>query len=427
MPSNKFLVYFAPRLNDEGKISYWGVDSITKQWSRQHIYGGKFCISEGTPVLTDAGWVPIQDVTRENKIWDGLEWVSCDGSIYQGNKETIEAHGVRMTPDHLVLTVEGWKHASQSERYNRAESRLPDSGKIPWQRWEKIPMASPLCLRQSGNYRGLGAQKTKEKRDNLVLRMQKAFNDWEEKYNPRNVETPAFCSMAFNESTLHKSQSQSLEKLRRQGHNCLREMAGFLRELSRRYAVNLPARFNIGADRQFEGLLYRELHLGYSERSREQHSENPIHQYAEGPDVSIAGCEKIQNRPVNFSLSDRHWGGQRTLVRKAEQKEPVYDLINCGPRNRFVVQDKKGQPLIVHNCENLCQSLSRDILMQGIFSAEEAGYKPVLTVHDELVTECPDTDEFSEAGLSEILAAPLDWCPGFPLAAEGFEAYRYRK
>ncbi len=77
--------------------------------------------------------------------------------------------------------------------------------------------------------------------------------------------------------------------------------------------------------------------------------------------------------------------------------------------------------------ENAAQSLSRDILMQGIFSAEEAGYKPVLTVHDELVTECPDTDEFSEQGLSKILSTPLNWCPGFPLAAEGFEAYRYRK
>lgn len=77
--------------------------------------------------------------------------------------------------------------------------------------------------------------------------------------------------------------------------------------------------------------------------------------------------------------------------------------------------------------ENACQSLSRDILMQGIFKAESSGYKPVLTVHDELVTECPDSDAFTHEELSKILATPLNWCPGFPLAAEGFEAYRYRK
>ena len=28
----------------------------------------------------------------------------------------------------------------------------------------------------------------------------------------------------------------------------------------------------------------------------------------------------------------------------------VYDLINCGPQNRFVVQGRNGELLIVHNC-----------------------------------------------------------------------------
>ncbi len=415
------------KLGSDGSISYWGVDAVTKQWSRQHIYGGKFCISKGTEVLTDTGWLPIQDVTRKNKIWDGLEWVSCDGSIYQGNKETIEAHGVRMTPDHLVLTVEGWKHASQSERYNRAESRLPNSGKVSWQRWGKIPMASSVCLRQPSNYTSFGTEKTKEKGNNRILWMQKAFNDRKEEYNSRNVETSVICGMAFNESSMYKPQSQSMEKLWRQGHNCLRKVARFLRELSRGYAVNLPTGLNAGTSGQFEGLPFKELRLGYAEGTGEQHSEHTVHQYPKGPDVGVTGSKKIQNRSLNSCVSDREQRARKVLVRETRQKEQVYDLINCGPRNRFVVKDKNGQPLIVHNCENACQSLSRDILMQGIFSAEEAGYKPVLTVHDELVTECPDTDEFSEQGLSKILSTPLNWCPGFPLAAEGFEAYRYRK
>lgn len=28
----------------------------------------------------------------------------------------------------------------------------------------------------------------------------------------------------------------------------------------------------------------------------------------------------------------------------------VYDIAQCGPRNRFVVRGRDGQPLIVHNC-----------------------------------------------------------------------------
>ena len=77
--------------------------------------------------------------------------------------------------------------------------------------------------------------------------------------------------------------------------------------------------------------------------------------------------------------------------------------------------------------ENATQSLSRDILAHGMINAENAGYEIVLTVHDELLTETPDTDEFSEAALSKILATNPKWASGLPLAAAGFECSRYRK
>ena len=34
----------------------------------------------------------------------------------------------------------------------------------------------------------------------------------------------------------------------------------------------------------------------------------------------------------------------------ASLTEPVFDLVNCGPRNRFVVRGVTGEYLIVHNC-----------------------------------------------------------------------------
>ena len=77
--------------------------------------------------------------------------------------------------------------------------------------------------------------------------------------------------------------------------------------------------------------------------------------------------------------------------------------------------------------ENACQSLSRDILGCGMVMAEDAGYEIILTVHDELVTETPDTDEFSVDQLSTFLATNPAYAEGFPLAAAGFEAGRYRK
>lgn len=41
LPSGNFLCYFAPRVDEEGKLSYMGQDAVTKQWKRLSTYGGK--------------------------------------------------------------------------------------------------------------------------------------------------------------------------------------------------------------------------------------------------------------------------------------------------------------------------------------------------------------------------------------------------
>ena len=77
--------------------------------------------------------------------------------------------------------------------------------------------------------------------------------------------------------------------------------------------------------------------------------------------------------------------------------------------------------------ENLCQGFARDVLFDHMPAVEAAGYGIVLRVHDELPTETPDTPEFNHEHLSELISSPLSYCPDMPLAAAGFEAYRYRK
>jgi DNA polymerase len=76
--------------------------------------------------------------------------------------------------------------------------------------------------------------------------------------------------------------------------------------------------------------------------------------------------------------------------------------------------------------ENADQASSRDILAANMLTIDER-YPIVLSVHDELLTETPDTDEFSSDELAEMMATNPPWAKGLPLAAAGFEAYRYRK
>jgi len=77
--------------------------------------------------------------------------------------------------------------------------------------------------------------------------------------------------------------------------------------------------------------------------------------------------------------------------------------------------------------ENICQAGSRDIMAANMPLIEARGYAPVLTVHDEIITEAPDTDEFTDKELSALLSTNPSWARGLPLAAGGFSTYRYKK
>lgn len=76
--------------------------------------------------------------------------------------------------------------------------------------------------------------------------------------------------------------------------------------------------------------------------------------------------------------------------------------------------------------ENADQASSRDVLAAHMPSIDEL-YPIVLTVHDELLTEPEDDPTRSPAELAALMTDVPSWATGLPLAAAGFEGYRYRK
>lgn len=78
-------------------------------------------------------------------------------------------------------------------------------------------------------------------------------------------------------------------------------------------------------------------------------------------------------------------------------------------------------------CENIVQALCRDLLAYAMVNVEGGGYPIVLSVHDELVCETPDTPEYTVAELEKLMCALPEWADGFPLVAEGAEMKRYAK
>ena len=78
-------------------------------------------------------------------------------------------------------------------------------------------------------------------------------------------------------------------------------------------------------------------------------------------------------------------------------------------------------------CENIVQALCRDLLAYAMINVEGGGYPIVLSVHDELVCETPDTADYTVHDLEKLMCALPKWAEGFPLVAEGSEMYRYAK
>lgn len=73
------------------------------------------CVARGTMILTDRGEVPIQDVRINDRVWDGVEFCSHNGTCCNGIKEVINWGELILTPDHKVLTNDGWKEAEAAK------------------------------------------------------------------------------------------------------------------------------------------------------------------------------------------------------------------------------------------------------------------------------------------------------------------------
>jgi len=89
---------------------------------------------------------------------------------------------------------------------------------------------------------------------------------------------------------------------------------------------------------------------------------------------------------------------------------------------KYMRKDTYGGKLV----ENITQAVARDLLARAMVKAEYAGYKIVLTVHDELVAEVPK-DFGSVEEFCNIITETPEWAKGCPVAAEGWRGERYKK
>lgn len=79
--------------------------------------------------------------------------------------------------------------------------------------------------------------------------------------------------------------------------------------------------------------------------------------------------------------------------------------------------------------ENITQAIARDCLAISIRRLNDAGFIPLMHIHDEVVCEVPLTRAFTaRQDMEEIMGTTIDWAKDLPLKAAGFiSPYYYER
>ena len=249
LPSGRYLMYPKSEIVEGpygDQIRFWGLDQNTGKWSRQSTYGGKLvenCLSLNVKILTESGVKLAKDVLPSDKLWDGFNWVSHGGLVLKGIQKTISVNGIRLTPDHKILTDEGWKNASSCQGLNRFKVSPPNSGILCRVRWEKIFMEFQMRL---WKYNGFLCKRIYEEKAK-ILRVPTVQNHIREAEDTRYVETPSLCGLAVNAGQVSSTYSPSVAQLWWPRNISLRSLGFVFREFLERYGGVLQKGANFGA------------------------------------------------------------------------------------------------------------------------------------------------------------------------------------
>jgi hypothetical protein len=440
LPSGRLLAYHDPKLIETagkwGKpnrytLTFMGYNTNPKNgprgWVRMETYGGRLaenCISEGTEVLTDSGWVKIEDVTQGHKVHDGVEFVSHGGALFKSEQPCVTVDGVYMTSDHEVLTNDGWQTASQNPEPYRPDLREVDRIASGVDGRPQTQVDIYLSMREG--VREKPARRAQECPQGSVnkLRVHDGSADSKKSHHSRHERSPLVRSVALDVRPLQAAVTSSVAKLWGKGYQSLSRMGSFFLGVLPRYGGYVCEGVTAGQGGQQFRVLPFKLPMGDGKAKLEQQEVKPLHTDTPWSHDGGASFPHIRDRSNHPFVSSCGEVAPRKDISTAGRNEPrrVFDILNAGPRERFVVRGEKG-PFIVHNCT---QAVCADIQAEALVRCEKAGYPIVMHTHDEGCAEVPEGFGSVEE-MCAIMGQAPDWASWWPLKAAGWRHKRYQK
>lgn len=346
------------------------VFTVDEAGARDFVAGGKDeavqeslqdvsnCLARGVKVVTHEGLVPIENVQLHHLVWDGTMWTAHEGCVYRGEQATIQSYGIELTPDHRVLTKDGWKHA-RDIGFDREDIHLPDGYR---EKWPHVAWQDSVAVSMQMREADCGFGKFAQPRAHEKLRLFEVREFQEANDDAWHAENANMERVGVHDSALHQSKKSKLFEIRRSRNQCVRTLDE-VREFPGGYGRK-TGQTEYRPRRQQRKLLSGELPLGDGFRTGQQQAK----QLSDSDILWDSECcsDIADNRS---KLLHGHGTHQERLDRgcsfaSTQNLTSVYDLLNCGPRRAFTVIDDSGRPLLVHNCVRMVSARYVD---QGVF------------------------------------------------------------
>lgn len=328
------------------------------------------CIATGQRVLTDKGLVPIEKVTVDHRLWDGIEFVEHQGVIFKGYRDVIEYAGLTATPDHEVHTAQGWRPLGDcaAEQVGITQTGF-DERPVRWdaghfagdrlaEKGQMGPRARAMRVRslRSSVRQGFGLA-SHGAAEAWLPRLLSQAGQGEGGKRPAGLADP---SRQKHEISLPEAIARSLRGLWRAWRGVSVPVGPFLRGMGNAEPrlAGAGSQYATGQEGQRRPLRARQPPLGIEGAELQQYAPGRLgrddaqvpHRASGNPLCGQDAAQSLRNGP------ELRAGGGSVLSSIGQAKRPVWDILEAGPRNRFTCEG-----LLVHNCGVSCRPYRKSL------------------------------------------------------------------
>lgn len=353
------------------------------------------CLAGDTEVLTNNGWKPIVAVSKDDKLWDGVQWVAHQGLVCNGEKNTIDVEGVGMTPDHMVLCGSSWEQAGRCVQTRAYLSRALCTGAASLETWRSM-------IGDGGNtYADAPSAEPRLKNSELVYDLLNAGP------NHRFTIRTKYGALVVHNCGYGVGWRKYADTLLRQGVRLSSDIDQHYEMAHHAHNVYRASNPNIVAFWDTCQTVIKALYLGYSGEFGGPNDN--IFQYSVAP---ICGRDDVPTiiGPNKYTL--RYFKLSCEVSEKNNREEYYYTRVKGKSELKTKIY---GGAL----AENLCQYLAFALLQWQACRMTEQGIRLIANIHDSFLAICPEDEaEHTKSVMESCMSSVPDWLGDFPVACE---------